>query len=304
MVLEPSTGRVAYANAGHNLPIVRTDNGVIELRATGMPLGLLPDRTYDEKQAILGRNQSLLLYSDGIDEAHDPSGDMFGTPRLRGLMAAELAGSELIDHLLDALHRFVGRDWDQEDDITLVAIERTGEGDAMGPHLEARQPSAPPAIGRPPASVGDRVLLRLTIPGAEGSERMAMDSIAEAVAPLALESTRLERLKTAVSEAAMNAIEYGSKSDPAIPVDIEVALANGDLVVRITDRGLSGGIPAGEEPNLEAKLAGEQKPRGWGLFLIRHMVDTMEVVTEGPSQTVTLTLHLEGDGHADQPVQR
>jgi serine phosphatase RsbU (regulator of sigma subunit)/anti-sigma regulatory factor (Ser/Thr protein kinase) len=303
MVLEPSTGRVAYANAGHNLPIVRTSDGVIELRATGMPLGLLPDRLYDEKEAVLGRSQSLLLYSDGIDEAHDPSGAMFGTPRLRGLMAAEVAGSELIDHLLDALHQFVGRDWDQEDDITLVALERTGAGDAMDSHLEPRpQQSTPPETGGQPASDGNRVLLRLTIPGAEGNERMAMDGVAEAVAPLGLEGVRLERLKTAVSEAAMNAIEYGSKSDPAIPVDIEVALANGDLVVRITDRGLGGGIPAGEEPNLEAKLAGEQKPRGWGLFLIRHMVDTMEVVTEGPSQTVTLTLHLEGDGHANQPV--
>ena len=70
----------------------------------------------------------------------------------------------------------------------------------------------------------------------------------------------------------------------------------------IKDRGLSGPIPDAEQPNLEAKLAGEQKPRGWGLFLIKHMVDAMEVVTEGEAQTVILTLHLEGVDDAGQPV--
>lgn len=100
----------------------------------------------------------------------------------------------------------------------------------------------------------------------------------------------------------MNAIEYGSRNDPAIPVEIEAWVAQGDLVVRITDRGLSGPIPDAEEPNLEAKLAGEQKPRGWGLFLIKNMVDAMEVVTDGEVQTVILTLHLKGVDDAGQPV--
>ena len=76
-----------------------------------------------------------------------------------------------------------------------------------------------------------------------------------------------------------------------------------DLVVRITDRGLSGPIGATEEPDLERKLAGDQKPRGWGLFLIKHMVDAMEVTPHGSGQTVTLTLHLEGAGDASHPVQ-
>lgn len=97
----------------------------------------------------------------------------------------------------------------------------------------------------------------------------------------------------------MNAIEYGSRSDPAIPVEIEVAVNEGDLVVRITDRGLSGPLHGSEEPDLDAKLAGAQKPRGWGLFLIKHMVDAMDVATDGPVQTVTLTIHLGGGDHAD-----
>ena len=101
----------------------------------------------------------------------------------------------------------------------------------------------------------------------------------------------------------MNAIEYGSQNDPTIPFEVLAAVEGDDLVVRITDRGLGGPLGDAEEPDIEKKLAGEQKPRGWGLFLIRHMVDEVEVTTHGTGQTVTLTLHLEGDGDAGHPVQ-
>ncbi|HLY50769.1 MAG TPA: ATP-binding protein, partial [Solirubrobacteraceae bacterium] len=250
------------------------------------------DMRYEEKEATIDPHQSMLLYSDGLIEAHGPAGDMFGFPRLRELMARERPSSELINELLGQLHAFVGRGWDQEDDITLVALERTGGGDYV--LLEQADLAS---------SAGDRqVLLSLSLPGEPGNERTAMAKVAEAVAPLGLETARLERLKTAVSEAAMNAIEYGSRNDPAIPVEIAVWLADDDLVVSITDRGLSGPIPDAEQPNLEAKLAGEQKPRGWGLFLIKHMVDAMEIVTQGEAQTVILTLHLKGVDDAGKPV--
>ena len=112
-----------------------------------------------------------------------------------------------------------------------------------------------------------------------------------------MNNARLERLKTAVSEATMNAIEYGSASDPDVPVEISVASSNGELHVRITDRALGGPIPGddAEQPDLEAKLAGLQKARGWGLFLIRSMVDKVDVIPGDGRQTVTLTLALKGD---------
>ena len=148
-VLEPATGRVEFANAGHNLPYVRTADGVIELRATGMPLGLLAGMEYAEREAVLAPGESVLLYSDGLVEAHGPAGDMFGFPKLRELMETERPGSELLDHLLDELHGFVGEGWEQEDDITLVALQRTGgygwrsgaDGDADG---QSRPPPKPP----------------------------------------------------------------------------------------------------------------------------------------------------------------
>jgi anti-sigma regulatory factor (Ser/Thr protein kinase) len=137
------------------------------------------------------------------------------------------------------------------------------------------------------------------LPGALGNERLAMDRVAASVATLDLAPARLERLKTAVSETAMNAIEYGSQGDPGVPVRVSVRRTPTALEVRIADAGLGGAVPSpaeAEVPDLEAKLAGLQKPRGWGLFLIQQMVDHVEVVREGERQTVVLTLDLGGAG--------
>jgi len=123
-VLDPATGRLRYANAGHNPPYMHTGNGVVELRATGMPLGLLPDMSYEEKEATLGPGDILLLHSDGLAEAHNPERQMFGFPRLAALVAGCRDGQELIDRLLGELEGFTGPGWEQEDDITLVAVQR------------------------------------------------------------------------------------------------------------------------------------------------------------------------------------
>ncbi len=131
-VLNPATGRFVFANAGHNLPTKRAAEAVLELRATGMPLGLLPDMTYDEHEALLAPGEMILIYSDGLVEAHNPQGEMFGFPRLRSQVAQlrNLAGgvgsgADLIEHLRGALADFTGPGWEQEDDVTFVTLERT-----------------------------------------------------------------------------------------------------------------------------------------------------------------------------------
>jgi len=129
------------------------------------------------------------------------------------------------------------------------------------------------------------------VPSEPGSERLALRRVAEAVAGRGLSASRLARLETAVAEAAMNAIEHGHHCRHELPVDVEVIQSGKDIVVTIADQGGRDG-PAGpaEEPDLERKLAGEQSPRGWGLFLIRNMVDAMEVTTEGGRHIVRLTM--------------
>lgn len=125
LALDLRTGRIDYANAGHDLPYLRTAEGVIELRATGMPLGLMPEMHYDERTTTLSPGDHILLHSDGLAEAHDDAREMFGFPRVAELAGHPESGQALIDLCLAELERFCGQGHEQEDDITLVTLECT-----------------------------------------------------------------------------------------------------------------------------------------------------------------------------------
>jgi serine phosphatase RsbU (regulator of sigma subunit) len=90
-----------------------------------MPLGLMPGRGYEEKKTILEAGERALFYSDGLVEAHDPTGEMFGFPRLRALVAQHGEENSLEEALLGELYSFVGEGWEQEDDITLLTLRRS-----------------------------------------------------------------------------------------------------------------------------------------------------------------------------------
>ncbi|HEX8930068.1 MAG TPA: PP2C family protein-serine/threonine phosphatase [Actinomycetota bacterium] len=125
-VLDPATGRLDFANAGHCLPYLTADGKVTELHATGMPLGLMPGMRYDEAEQLIGDGGQLLLHSDGLTEAHGPGRVMFGLPRLVDLLG-RADGDGVIDRLLAGLADFTGPAWEQEDDITLVTLRRVAQ---------------------------------------------------------------------------------------------------------------------------------------------------------------------------------
>ena len=281
-VLDPKSGQLRFANAGHDLPYVKTAEGVVELRARGMPLGLMPGMPYEEKEATLEPGDSVLLHSDAVVEAHDPGRDMFGFPRLKETMADAPGGRRLIDRVLRDLEDFTGPGAEQEDDITMVTLQRSA--------------GAPQAV----AASNGRVLAEFAVPSAPGNERQAMERVESAVADLGLDAARVERLKTAVGEATMNAMEHGNEYRADAPVTIRVLHSSDRLRVQVTDRGVPGDLPEPETPDLEAKLQGRQEPRGWGLFLIEKMVDEARVTSEGGGRTVELALRLEGGGDGDE----
>lgn len=277
-VLEPATGRFRFANAGHDLPYVKTADGSVELRARGMPLGLMPGMSYEEKETVLAPGDSMLLHSDGVVEAHDPDREMFGFPRLKEAVARYPGGGELIDRVITDLRAHTGPDAEQEDDITMVTLSRSP---AAGHGLNGSAPS--------------HQLVEFAVPSAEGNERLALERVSAIVAPLGLTEARLKRLETAVGEATMNAMEHGNGYRADQPVTVRV-LTERDLVrVQITD---FGGAPPDREPevpDIEAKLAGLQRPRGWGLFLIKNMVDEAHETADGDLHTLELVMHLTGD---------
>lgn len=143
-------------------------------------------------------------------------------------------------------------------------------------------------------------MTQITLPSERGNERQAMEKVVAAVQEVSFPAGKLEKLKTAVAEATMNAMEHGNHYQADLPVEIEV-LANATAVsVRITDHGGGQPIPDAETPDLEAKLAGTQSPRGWGLFLIENMVDELNAGSDEVHHTVELIMYLEDGGDENE----
>jgi serine phosphatase RsbU (regulator of sigma subunit)/anti-sigma regulatory factor (Ser/Thr protein kinase) len=275
-VLEPNSGRLVFANAGHNVPYRGCLDCVNELKARGMPLGLMPGSVYEEKEVTIDPGDVVLFTSDGIAEAHNAEGEMFGCPRIIEIIENRKPGQDLRDLVLAALDRFTGPEWEQEDDITMVTLERVP--------YEASDFTA--------GSVTNEIRFDFQVPSQTGNEREAMSRIADAIEVLGLPEERLEKVKTAVAEATMNAIEHGNKNDPDLPVSFEVTSTADELRIKITDHGGGADIPAETTPDIDLKLAGEQTPRGWGLFLIKNMVDEMNVTSDDIHHTVELVVRL------------
>lgn len=268
-LLDPQTGEMIIANAGHNLPYQHTRNGVVERRATGMPLGLMPGMTYDEITIWLEPGDTLLLTSDGLVEAHNAEREMFGFERVKNLVAEHQEG-DLVETILDAFRSFTGPHYLQEDDMTLVTLSY---------------------LPQDRAEEGQQVL-SFEMPSAPGNERLAAARVLDSIQDLHLSEKDQKRLETAVAEASMNAMEHGNGYNPDQPVRVTVLKEPARLAIRITDQGSGAPIPATSDPDLDAKLSGLQSPRGWGLFLIKNMVDEMNTYHDQSGSTIELIVNL------------
>ncbi len=290
LVLNPRTGEISFSNAGHNLPYLHTQERVDELVATGMPLGLMPSMDYEQKQFTLHPGETLMLSSDGLVEAHSPDREMFGFNRVQELVQENQNGDGLIEHLLKNLHDFVGEGYEQEDDITILTIERLIASPSATDHDGAQAEISEEA----------RVLSEFAIRSEPGNERLAAKQVLKVIAHLDLSEDRQKRLETAVAEAAMNAMEHGNKYNPEIPVEVGVYADDRQLTISISDPGVGTWVPETTQPDLDAKLAGEQPTRGWGLFLIKNMVDEINIIEEEDKHTIELLMKFEECGEVNQ----
>lgn len=266
-ILEPTTGQLCYANAGHAWPLLWHGGQVREVQARGMPLGLMPGTRYEEHTTEIALGATVLFYSDGVEEAHSRQGEMFGGARLAQLVSAHASDGALNERILAAVRGFTPAEGEQEDDITMVTVQRDGAlSDAW------------------------RVLDAWDIASQPGAERAAMLRVSDLAASVGVPLARREHLATAVAEAILNALEHGNAQHPDLPVRLQVRAAPGALAVRISDAGAGLSFSAVDAPDLVAKLAGEQSPRGWGLFLMQQMVDQVRVVEGAERHTLELVI--------------
>lgn len=269
-VVDPGSGRIRFANAGHPVPVVAHGEGTDELRASGMPLGLITDAPYDVEERVLPPGSVMVVASDGVAEAHGSDGTMYGFDRVAQVVFT--CDDDPIDALLADVDGFATF---QEDDITLVALRRL--------------PSAADA-----AQVFAGPVLEFEVPSVEGAERDAMDKIVSMAADLGMEDAQAKKLGTAVAEAVMNAAEHGNSFDADRMVGVVCHDRGQTVVVEVSDSG--GGVKESDvvEPDLEAKLEGEQSARGWGRFLIERLVDELHDRSEDGRHVLELRMRKVG----------
>lgn len=125
-LLDPATGQIRYANAGHDAPlVVGRDGSVTELTGGGLILGMLPQIVYDEASSMLDRGSLLAIFTDGVTEAQNPEGEFYGAERLAEALQRHRARpcAEILHSLTDEIAGFAG-DGPQSDDITVILARR------------------------------------------------------------------------------------------------------------------------------------------------------------------------------------
>jgi anti-sigma regulatory factor (Ser/Thr protein kinase) len=216
---------------------------------------------------LLAPLDTALFYSDGLVEAHNPQREMFSFERLKDLVAGKARGTaELIGAVLTELDTFVGPDWQQEDDVTLVSLKRMSTG----------------------------VLTEFSVAPRLGEERAAFARILKAIQHVGLTSERIERLRTATAEAIVNAIEHVNADAAEQPVRVQVRQSATRVTVAISNpvmRELSLSEPV--QPDLVARLVGREGPRGWGRFLMKRLTDDVREIQRDGVYTVELSVDLE-----------
>jgi hypothetical protein len=215
MILDPTNGEIVYANAGHNPPYCCGKDNIVELRATGMPLGLMPGMKYEEKQAVLSHGQCVLFYSDGLTEAHNPQGEIYGYGRVKEMMKKSGNSLPFITQILHDLNHFTTPNWVQEDDVTLVTIHRSEDKNGVNRQL----------------------LASFELTSRAGNERIAVEKVVSLASQWGMQERSLDRVKTAVAEAVMNAMEHGNQYRTDLPVDVEVQIDDENFIVIIRDHG-------------------------------------------------------------------
>src|SRR5688572_1023895 len=149
-----------------------------------------------------------------------------------------------------------------------------------------------PPIGS--AAAAEDPTLELHLPSQLGWERAAMDLAASVARRMGFPPARIEDIKTAVAEATTNAIEHGNQGDAHQRVLIVLAPEGERLEINVTDQSSTPFPPSdGKDPSIEDKLAGLSNTRGWGMFLIKELVDEVEFTSSGGGNQVRMVVHLK-----------
>ncbi len=259
-VFDPESGRLCYANGGHNPPVRIKAGGGSELLPveSGIALGVAPDATFHEQEITLAPGDALLLYTDGVTEAMNEKGELFGEQRLLSAMSAVAAeqSRQLTKQLITEVLRFADTA-PQADDITCLSLWC---GDASGGDA-----------GQPAQTKSRKFLVRDEISTALPRLASDIDAFMQAHNSSA---DVVFAVQLAVEEVVTNALTHGAR-DGRPEVRIELRCDDDFIQLEISDDGTLFD-PLQFTPRSTQGEVEEREIGGLGLHLVRETMDSVQ----------------------------
>ena len=275
-VLDLSSGRLLYTNAGHEPPVLVGGAHTRFLNAnSNIPLGLRPDWEYTEQRSIIDRDTTLFLYTDGYTEAETVEREQFGKQRMCDealrLSAENLDSRTFVQKIRKAERVFVNF-IPQGDDISLLAIKYKG---SMSNPLYHRGISLLNDVKEVPA---------LGIFVGSICHDMRFNELTE------------QGIRLAVEEAVVNIMNYAypQGTRAVILIEVDADADNETLTFVLRDEGVAFDPTAYQEVDVDAHV-GQQKVGGLGIHLMRHYMDTLTYERKDGENILTMTKKIKGN---------
>ena len=265
-VLDLTTGLLNYCNAGHNPPLILTNDIHLLPVQANIPLGIMSGYAFDEQSMQLHYDDSLLLYTDGLTEAENLKFEQFGLEKVESVLHTRRCSQAHLEALQSEVTEFVG-DAPQSDDLTMLFIHFLPKEDTLRRerHLVLHND-----IQQIP-QLADFV---------EGIARERQ-----------LSQSMTMNINLALEEAVSNIMLYAYPKGTDGLVDVEAIIHKDVLEFVIADSGAPFDPTAAPEVDLNAPV-GQRPIGGLGIHLVRQLMDTLSYERKEDKNYLIMTKHL------------
>ena len=271
-ILDVVTGEFRYTNAGHPYPYLKRPDGVVDTLKPvhGPVVGAIDGVAYGEDSVRLGKDDQLLIFTDGITEAMDVSRQLYGEPRVIELFQSvdDTASDVLVAAILESVETFAG-EAEQADDITILALRYCVDpGTLEGVRFEITISNKLPEIDRVNVSFNE-FAQQCNVP-----------------------MTVSLRVNMVFDELLANVISYAYVDDKAHEIDIEMWCMDDQLSITISDDGAPFNPLTREDPDTTLSLE-EREIGGLGIHLVKNTMDETGYQRRNNRNIITLIKNLD-----------
>jgi len=281
VILDLKTGVMELCNAGHLQPLIVRKTGSVEkiTHLGGLPLGIVEETSYSSIRITLEPDDFMILYTDGITEATDPSNELYGELALvkQVGMIGSLTSYEILIKLIDDVRKFAG-DAEQSDDIALLVMKyknnslKTGEMNRNKTIDETE---------------------RLIIKNEISELPILIAKIDELVAKWSIPAKAAMEIHLALEELVTNIIFYAYDDTETHTVDIQFGMTPKGMMIRTEDDGKAFDVLSQAEPIHISRSIEDRPIGGLGLHFIKTIMDNIEYERTGNKNRLTITKNIK-----------